>query len=59
MNDRPGTLDSVEFSKVQLALLEKHFPNRVFPPTATEAQLRHYNGSMAVIEFIRSKTRNA
>ncbi len=49
--------DTVAFSKEQLEYLLKVFPPTVLPATATEAQLRHYNGQQTVIAEIQRRTR--
>lgn len=46
----------VKFHPEQIRYLEKCFPTRIFPATATEHELRHYNAQQSVLEFIRSKS---
>lgn len=49
-------LAAVRFSKAQLAYLEELFPEQVLAHTATEAFLRHYHGSRAVVAAVRHRT---
>lgn len=46
----------VKFHPEQIKYLEKVFPTRVFPQSATENELRYYNAQQSVLEFIRSKS---
>lgn len=48
---------NVRFSPAQLQWLEKQFPERVLPATASEAELRHYFGQRSVLSAVRDKVR--
>lgn len=47
----------VEFSTTQLEYLESVFPQCVLQHSHTEAQMRHYFGTQAVIDVVRGRTR--
>lgn len=49
--------NTVSFTPNQLQYLEKVFPQVVFTASSDEASMRHYFGSQAVLQVIRSKTR--
>jgi hypothetical protein len=48
---------TVSFTVAQLQYLEHVFPDRVFYPNSSETEMRHYFGTRAVVEAVRSKTR--
>lgn len=48
---------NVVFTPMQLEYLQSLYPATVFGPTATEAQLRQYMGTQAVIEAVAKRTR--
>lgn len=47
----------VAFTSDQLAYLEHLFPFSVLGPSASEAQIRHYNGQQDVVLRVRERTR--
>lgn len=47
--------ENVRFSPAQLRWLERQFPERVLPASASEAELRHYFGQRSVLNAIRDK----
>jgi len=49
--------NEVTFTPNQLQLLEQQFPPVVLTANSTEAQMRHYFGTQAVLEYVRGKTR--
>lgn len=57
-NALAGTRElEVWFHPEQVKYLEKLFPEVCFPPDASEAEMRHYNGQRSVLHLIRTKTR--
>jgi len=47
----------VVFTFAQLRFLEELFPNAVLGPHASEAAMRYYFGSQAVVQAVRERTR--
>lgn len=47
----------VLFHREQLKYLESIFPQQVLNPDKSEAAMRHYFGTQAVIEHIRTRTK--
>lgn len=47
--------DKVVFFPEQIKWLEKMFPQRVLPLTASESEMRDYFGAQRVIETIRQR----
>ena len=45
----------LEFSVAQLQWLEQQYPQRVLPPTASEAEIHQYFGTQRVLQSIREK----
>lgn len=49
--------EKVVFYPEQIRYLEKLFPVTVQTPTATEAQMRFYNGQQSVLQAIKERMR--
>lgn len=49
----------VEFTRQQVELLEKQFPEQIAQPTTTEAAMRHTAGQRSVVAFVRSRVQGA
>lgn len=50
--DNQGT---VLFTERQYEFINKMYPERVLPPTATEAELRFYMGQRSLVMFVRDR----
>lgn len=48
---------AVSFTVAQLQYLEHLFPERLFYPNSSENEMRHYFGTRAVVDAVRSRTR--
>ena len=48
--------DIVQFTPLQLEYLEALFPQVVYNANHTEASMRHYFGTQAVLQAVRNKT---
>ena len=48
--------DIVQFTPLQLEYLQTMFPQIVYNANHTEASMRHYFGSQAVLNVVREKT---
>lgn len=59
MSNKPTPYNqSLQFTAEQLKKLEEVFPRVVLGPNASEADMRHYFGTQAVMQFIRLRTRD-
>lgn len=47
--------DKIVFFPEQITWLEKMFPTRVLPLTATEAEMRDYFGTQRVLECVKQR----
>jgi len=57
MAQQINTPNDVHFTPAQLQYLEYNFPNIVLNANSTEAEMRHYFGTQAVLRLVRLKTR--
>lgn len=47
--------DKVYFHPEQVKYLEKMFPERLFPPTASLEEINQYMGTRRVVQFLRDR----
>lgn len=58
MNE-PMVIDTTKvfFHREQYKLLLKMFPDMVFPPSATHAEMMFHNGQRSVLEYIKCRVK--